>query len=510
MTVPSPMRVPVTPVVESVDVRDMYDADNATLVGKGGFSDVVSVLHRPTNTKRALKVMRKEMLRGRVAEMVLHEREILRRISHPNIVKLHEVITTPHHVYFALDLMDCDLFALIFSNKFIPEGGARCIMYQLLCGIAFLHSQSIVHRDIKPENILVNISKKQGNCESALSRKKPGIIMKGDWEKLLNIEVKLADFGLAKLVKKWDVQSTPCGTSFYIAPEVIRGIEAQGTKPLCTTQELVKSVDVWSAGIVLFIMLSGRPPFHGQVTSSEDRRQLLRRIDRWVLFRTKQCWDGISEEAKDLIVRMLEQDSSKRLTAMQALQHPFFANHGFRPPSLGAPKVSPELRQQPEEKPQAPQQPQPQQREEVVNAQQPTAVDNEVHKEMNTTHVEKGWGGTDVPSHVVVNKFKGFLRMFRPKSHVKRAGGKVPLTEGKQQSPPSEDEDEEPAEEHVRSMHAEIDALQKDIIETGDTEGDNTCYTPQLPLMTAPRTKRPAVMNAKAKVGPAALRRQAQ
>ncbi|ESL09097.1 protein kinase [Trypanosoma rangeli SC58] len=506
MTAPSPMRVPATPVVESVDIRDMYDAEHATLVGKGGFSDVVSVLHRPTNTKRALKVMRKEMLHGRVAEMVLHEREILRRISHPNIIKLHEVITTPHHVYFALDLMDCDLFSMIFSNKFIPEGWARRIMYQLLCGIAFLHSQSIVHRDIKPENILINISKKQDNGDTALSGKKSGIIVEDEWEKLLNIEVKLADFGLAKLVQKWDVQSTPCGTSFYIAPEVIRGIEAQGTKPLCTTQELVKSVDVWSSGIVLFIMLSGRPPFYGQVTSSEERRLLLRRIDRWALFHTKQCWDGISEEAKDLIVRMLEQDSSKRLTAMQALQHPFFANYGFRPPPPGVPKVSPELRQQPEEKPQAPQQPRPRQREEVINAHKPTVVDNEVHGGMNAMQVERGWGGTDVPNHVVVNKFREFLRIIRPKSHVKRSSGKAPLTEGEQQSLPNEEEDEEPAEEHVRSMHAEIDALQKDIIETGDTEGDNTSYTPQLPRMTAPRTKRPAVMNAKAKVGPAALK----
>lgn len=81
----------------------------------------------------------------------------------------------------------------------------------------------------------------------------------------IEVTVKLADFGLAKLVLEWDVQSTPCGTSFYIAPEVIRGIEMQGAKPLCTNKRLVKSVDVWSAGIVFFLLLSGRPPFHGQV-----------------------------------------------------------------------------------------------------------------------------------------------------------------------------------------------------------------------------------------------------
>ncbi|RNC37273.1 protein kinase, partial [Trypanosoma cruzi] len=181
--------------------------------------------------------------------------------------------------------MGGDLFELIVRNHFIPEGVARQIMYQILCGIDYLHGQCIVHRDIKPENILLNIVNPIGN-EGSL-KKKSGDFTEEDWEKSLNIEVKLADFGLAKLVQEWDVQSTPCGTSFYIAPEVIRGIEAQGTKPLCTTQKLVKSVDVWSAGIVLFVMLSGRPPFHGQVTTSEERRHLLRRINRGVLFDPK-------------------------------------------------------------------------------------------------------------------------------------------------------------------------------------------------------------------------------
>ncbi|EKF32273.1 protein kinase, putative [Trypanosoma cruzi marinkellei] len=497
-----PMHVPATPVVESCDIRVLYDVEHATLLGKGGFSQVVAVRHRPTNTMRALKVIKKMMLKGKVSEMVIHEQEILRRTSHPNIIQLHECITTPHHIYFSLDLMGGDLFELIVRNHFIPEGAAREIMYQILCGIDYLHGQCIVHRDIKPENILLNIVNPTGNAGS--SERKSGEFTEAEWDKSLNIEVKLADFGLAKLVQEWDVQSTPCGTSFYIAPEVIRGIEAQGTKPLCTTQKLVKSVDVWSAGIVLFVMLSGRPPFHGQVTTSEERRQLLRRINRGVLFDPKEGWEGVSEEAKDLIIRMLEQDSTKRLTAMQALRHPFFTLHGYMPPVLGGMNspLSPKLPQQ--KKWQA----QKQEGEKVGKQTKEGTVEEALTSQMSEEQVEQGWKSATLPNQTVMKKRRKFFDIFRTKSPVGSRKEKDATTEGqKPLSPDNVDVETVEEEEHRRDMQAEIDALQKDIVETGDKEGDNTSYKQTIPLVPASQATRQAVMNANAKVGPAALKK---
>ncbi|KEG11533.1 protein kinase [Trypanosoma grayi] len=519
---PPAMRVPATPVVESVDIRALYDVEHATLLGKGGFSQVVAVLHRPSGTMRALKVLKKEVLTGKVAAMVVHEREILRRTSHPNVITLHESITTPHHIYFALELMNVDLFELIVRNRRIPEGVARRIMHQLLCAVSYLHSQCIVHRDIKPENILLRITEtrsskgqEQNNgCEaeaastdagvnnnSVSSSSNNGAAAESDWEATHKIEVKLADFGLAKLVQEWDVQSTPCGTSFYIAPEVIRGIEAQGAKPLCTTQQLVKSVDVWSAGIVLFVMLSGRPPFHGQVKTSEERRQLLHCIDHGVLFNARHGWDTVSDEAKDLIARMLEQNSSKRLTALQALQHPFFTNHGFAPPgpAVVRPVTSP------------PPQPQQQQQQQVSKEAPPAGT------QMSADQANAGWKSAAVPNEEVTKKRRNFRNMFGIRKQSKRHGGKstTPTTEetmptdGAQQQPIGEYDDggADEDEEQLRIMQEEIDAIQQDIIATGDADGDKTSYTQTMPVKVAPRFARPAVMNAKAKVGPAALKK---
>ncbi|EPY26702.1 protein kinase [Angomonas deanei] len=282
--------------------------------------------------------MERAILTGKKGEMVAHEKEILRRTCHPNIVTLYETIQTPEKVYFALDLMQEDLFEFIVRNKRVNEVLTRKIMYYILSGIHYLHEQSVIHRDIKPENILINTRyNSRGNisdeeAERRLSQAKNiNDLDPNDVE----VEVKLADFGLAKLVMEWDVRSTPCGTSFYIAPEVIRGIESQGAKPLCTNQRLVKSIDVWSAGVVFFVLLSGRPPFHGQVKTGEERRALLKRIDHGVLFNSNHGWDNVSNEAKDLIVAMLQQDVGQRISAEETLRHPFFTQHGFTRPVPG-------------------------------------------------------------------------------------------------------------------------------------------------------------------------------
>jgi serine/threonine protein kinase len=286
--------IPATPSVQAADVTEKYELFDKEEKGKGAFSRVVVGTCKKTGEPRAVKIMERHILTGKKGQMVAHEKEILRRTNHPNIIKLHECLTTPTRVYMIMDLMQGDLFDFIVKRKRVPEVTASKIMAQLLSAVDYLHYNSVIHRDIKPENILIDDDD----------------------------NIRLADFGLAKVIQEWNVKSTPCGTSFYIAPEIIRGIEENGARPLCTTKEDVKFVDIWSCGVVLFVMLAGRPPFYGQVSSSADRRALLAKIDKGLLFPDAQ-WAHISPDAKDLCARMLSQDSTQRVSAAEALKHPF-------------------------------------------------------------------------------------------------------------------------------------------------------------------------------------------
>jgi len=193
-----------------------------------------------------------------------------------------------------LERMDTDLYEWIRSHKKLCEQDASKVARALLTAVNYLHQHNIVHRDIKPENILIN------DVDT----------------------IRLADFGLAKVLSNDMVSATPCGTSFYIAPEIIRGIQMNGVKPLLTTSHEVKFVDMWSVGVVVYIMLAGTPPFVGQIRSKREREDLLRKIDRGVLFPDAR-WKSVSHDAKDLVEGMLTLDTGRRMQACQCLAHRF-------------------------------------------------------------------------------------------------------------------------------------------------------------------------------------------
>ena len=264
------------------------------VVGAGAFSQVVFARCKTSGQTRAVKVMQKKVMVGKKAEMVAHEKEILRRTNHPSIVRLYECIETDEQVFMVLERMDTDLYEWIRLNKKLCEQDAAKVAKALLSATAYLHDNSIVHRDIKPENILIN-----------------------DVD-----DIRLADFGLAKVISQDMVHATPCGTSFYIAPEIIRAIQMNGVRPLLTTSFDVKFLDMWSIGVVLYIMLAGTPPFVGQIRSKREREDLLRKIDRGVLF-PDQRWKCISDDAKDLVEGLLTIDPTRRLTAKEALESRF-------------------------------------------------------------------------------------------------------------------------------------------------------------------------------------------
>ena len=239
----------------------------------------------------------------KVMTMLAHEKEILRRTQHPNILKLYECITTPDRVYMVSELMKGDLFELtIGKRRKLNEVQTAQVMSQLFSAVEYLHSINVVHRDIKLENILAN-----------------------DWN-----DIRLADMGLAKIIRESnpnaDIKSTPCGTSIYIAPEVISAIDSGygGITALVTTSEKLKLLDLWSCGVTMYVLLSGRPPFSGQVKTAQERRDLLARVDRGLMFPDAH-WSHISEDAKDLISGLLARDENSRMTARTAQQHPWFA-----------------------------------------------------------------------------------------------------------------------------------------------------------------------------------------
>ncbi|GET92612.1 protein kinase, putative [Leishmania tarentolae] len=497
MTVlPPKVNIPATPALDGVDINSLYDIHDGKLLGKGGFSEVLAVRHIPTGEIRALKVILRSSLVGKKGEMVAHEKEILRRTCHPAIITLHEVVHTPDKVFFALDLMNEDLFEFIVRNKTVNEDLSRAIMHQLMSGIAYLHEQSIVHRDIKPENILINVVAKSqankhrtyanntANDNSESATRVEGLQVMSDINSIplekLNVEVKIADFGLAKVVMEWDVYSTPCGTSFYIAPEVIRGIEEQGAKPLCTNQRLVKSVDVWSAGVVFYVLLCGRPPFHGQVRTGQDRRDLLRRIDHGVLFNPNHGWDFISVEAKNLILRMLEQDSTKRITSEEVLRHPFFTAHGYsRPVPASDPRRRFLQMQQLSIRTKVPSA---QLAEAQVKSISPlSSPDGQQVKAFSPGGGSSSKGSSSSSPGSFFSSIKDFF--------------------GHRSKHPSDISKEE-----RQRMHAELAQLQANVIAEDDQEGDVTSYKPSMPVKEA-KPARIAVMNTKAKVGPEALRK---
>lgn len=576
MNLPPRVAVPATPAIEGIDIRTLYDVDHGTLLGKGGFSEVLAVHHIPTNELRAIKVMERAMLVGKKGEMVTHEKEILRRTCHPNIVTLYETIQTPEKIYFALDLMNEDLFELIVRNKRINETLTRKIVFALLSAVNYLHEQSIVHRDIKPENILINVrytgplpddmgddgtSDSLGSGSAADFHRMSSKEIRAKtqptsntFENVKNIndidpqyleaDVKLADFGLAKLVLERDVKSTPCGTSFYIAPEVIRGIEEQGARPLVTTQRLVKSVDVWSAGVVLYVLLCGRPPFHGQVKTGEERRALLKKIDHGVLFNPSHGWGSVSEEARDLVARMLEQESASRITTAECLRQPFFTKHGFLRPTPGGDPSQIQRRQQhlavqrqrlidiqnANNSNSAEDGVQPRGNEgggayvvgegcasvqAQINQQQQqqqqkaTTKKGGSHHHRHTTTAPAdtssnasgspdGGGSGDRKKTKQVNFFNNVKYFFTGGSSGGTGSG------GGHSEKDKADKREE--REKEREMHAELAALQEELLEADDKDGDRTAYKPSAPVREQ-RPAKPAVMNPNAKVGPGALRK---
>eukprot|EP00824_Muranothrix_gubernata_P013099 TRINITY_DN27432_c0_g1_i1.p1 TRINITY_DN27432_c0_g1~~TRINITY_DN27432_c0_g1_i1.p1 ORF type:complete len:322 (+),score=23.90 TRINITY_DN27432_c0_g1_i1:49-966(+) len=254
---------------------------NLFKLGEGTFSQVYAVRHKEEGTTYAIKMVNKgHPLYKKFG--LKNEVKILRRLDHPNIIQLKDTFEDQRHLYLVTDIcQEGCLFDEIERRQKFTECEAAKIMGQLLSATAYFHSKSIVHRDLKPENILFGS----------------------------NSEAKIIDFGTASYLKNGKVLTKKIGTSYYISPEVIDG-------------EYTEKCDIWSLGVILFILLSGKPPFWGK-----NDIEILSAVKRGgFCFRTQE-WDDISTEAKSLVRRMLTYNPYVRISAREALADSWISRH---------------------------------------------------------------------------------------------------------------------------------------------------------------------------------------
>lgn len=218
-------------------------------------------------------------------EDIFKEIDILVGMNHENVIFLKEYFEEGNKVYLITELLTGgELLDAVLERGSYNEADARLSFVQLLRGIEYLHSKGVVHRDLKLENLLLAT---------------PNDIHK----------VKIADFGLAKKAAE-SAMATICGTPQYVAPEVIQGTPGLIYSP---------AVDLWSAGVVLFILLGGYPPFY-----DESEPALFEQIRKGKFSFDDPVWDAVSDSAKSLVRELLTVNPSKRLTATQALKHTWF------------------------------------------------------------------------------------------------------------------------------------------------------------------------------------------
>ncbi|XP_076654847.1 calcium/calmodulin-dependent protein kinase II isoform X12 [Halictus rubicundus] len=260
---------------------DNYDLKEE--LGKGAFSVVRRCVQKSTGHEFAAKIINTKKLTARDFQKLEREARICRKLQHTNIVRLHDSIQEENCHYLVFDLVTGgELFEDIVAREFYSEADASHCIQQILESVQHCHHNGVVHRDLKPENLL-------------LASKAKGAV------------VKLADFGLAIEVQG-DAQAWFgfAGTPGYLSPEVLKK-EPYG-----------KPVDIWACGVILYILLVGYPPFW-----DEDQHRLYAQIRAGSYDYPSPEWDTVTPEAKNLINQMLTVNPSKRITASEALKHPW-------------------------------------------------------------------------------------------------------------------------------------------------------------------------------------------
>lgn len=251
-------------------------------LGKGTFASVKRGVRKADGAEFAIKVIKTQGQTPEELAVVHDEIVVMRKIDHPNCVKLFDVFEDKKRVYLVLELLQGgELFDSIVAKGNYSEADAAATTKAINDAIMYLHGQGIAHRDLKPENLLYERKGSQGVGTGLL---------------------KVTDFGLAKIGTKGTPirMHTACGTPGYVAPEVLK------------MEEYGLAVDVWSMGVILYILLCGFPPFY-----HEDTAQLYKLIKKGEYDFPEEYWGNISEEAKGLVRAMLTVDPKRRITCAE-------------------------------------------------------------------------------------------------------------------------------------------------------------------------------------------------
>jgi len=255
------------------------------ILGRGSFGIVYLVKQRYLSRYFAMKVIKKSPTKAKEEEEnLMNEVDILRKLDHPNIVKITDFYSLKTEYNIITEYcQEGELFDEIKAQSPFNEALAAWYLKQILSAVSYCHNMNIIHRDLKPENILI------------VKRQKNGFH-----------PIKIIDFGTAKVFQKEKAEHVLIGSAYYIAPEVL----SRNYTELC---------DLWSCGVIMYILLTGRPPFNG---SSEE--EIMKKIKEGTYDLKKYPWGVISEEAKDLLKGLLQVNTKKRLTAKAALEHKWF------------------------------------------------------------------------------------------------------------------------------------------------------------------------------------------
>lgn len=277
---------------KSIDAE--YLVQDKNVLGTGGYATVCKGLEKRTGHTRAIKRIMKSMIPDR--KRLQQEIEVMLALDHPNIIKLFQTFEDSRCIYLVMELCTGgELFDRIIEVGHLTEPDAATIMQQILRAIFYCHEHGICHRDLKPENFLFqDKSPIQGNT------------------------LKCIDFGIAGTFNASKPRDQPfrtkTGTPFYVAPEVLSQWGQYG--PAC---------DLWSCGVIAYILLSGTPPFQGK-----NDQETLQKVSNGAFQFPKQYFGSVSEPAKELIKKLLVKDVSKRMTAVEALAHPWITTAAVR------------------------------------------------------------------------------------------------------------------------------------------------------------------------------------
>jgi len=250
-------------------------------LGTGAFGEVKKAIHKQSKKAYAVKILKKSKLDPQTKKVLEREIAVMSKLHHPNIVSLIEAYDTSRKTYLILELVSGgELFDEIVSrDQPYYEKDAADIVRQVLHAIAYMNSVGIAHRDLKPENLLLDADH----------------------------NIKISDFGLSKDFSS-EVMTTSCGTATYVAPEVL---SATGYDVAC---------DIWSVGVITYILLSGHIPFDGP-----DEDKVFDKILTANYSFPPQLWDPVSDEAKDFISKIFVVEPKNRMTASECLEHPWLS-----------------------------------------------------------------------------------------------------------------------------------------------------------------------------------------